>query len=336
MKTNLALFLGFWIFVLVASQARASTPWISAPSAAVATADGKTLWSKNPGYKAPPASTAKVMASLVALERARRETWATVSARAASQEPTRIGIRKGEKFRIGDLVRASLINSGNDAACALAEAVAGSEGKFARWMTEKARALGAKSTVFKRASGLPARGAVTTAADLVLIMRASLKVPFIAKVMTIKETWIESASGRRIRLRNHNRLLWDDRHPVFLKTGYTRASKHCYVGFIGSKGELGIFAFLSAKKPWPDVRSIASWCKKGGAKIAWNRKNLSTEQVLHVQGKLKSRHFDPGPVDGIFGPKTLHAVKAFQKAARLPDDGLVGPKTLAKLGLKSG
>ncbi|MHC4599095.1 MAG: peptidoglycan-binding protein [Planctomycetota bacterium] len=335
MRTNLVLFIGFWLFVLVASQAQGSTPWITAPSAAVATRDGKTLWSKGPGYKAPPASTAKVMASLVALERAHRDTWTTISAKAASQEPTRIGVRKGEKYRIGDLVRASLIKSGNDAACALAEAVAGSEATFARWMTEKARALGARSTVFKRASGLPAKGAVTTATDLVLIMRAALKVPFIVKVMSIRETWIESASGRRIRLRNHNRLLWDDRYPVYLKTGYTRASKHCYVGFIGSKGEIGVFAFLSAKKPWPDSRAIASWCRKGGAKIAWNRKNLSTDQVLSVQGKLKSRHFDPGPVDGIFGPKTLRAVKAFQKAAKLPDDGLVGPKTLLKLGLKS-
>ena len=336
MKTNLFLFIGFWLFVLIASQARGSTPWITAPSAAVATPDGQTLWSKGLGYKAPPASTAKVMASLVALERARRETWTTVSANAASQEPTRIGIRKGEQFRIGDLVRASLINSGNDAACALAEAVAGSEATFARWMTKKARALGARNTVFKRASGLPAPGAVTTATDLVIIMRASLKVPFIAKVMTIRETWIESASGRRIRLRNHNRLLWDDRYPVFLKTGYTCTSKHCYVGFIGSRGEMGIFAFLRSRKPWPDTRAITSWCRKGGAKIAWNRKNLSTDQVLKVQGKLKSRHFNPGPVDGIFGPKTLRAVKAFQKAVKLPDDGLVGPKTLKKLGLKSG
>jgi D-alanyl-D-alanine carboxypeptidase (penicillin-binding protein 5/6) len=313
----------------------AATPWVTARSAVVSTKEGTVAWSKNPHLKVPPASTTKVMAALVALERANRNTWVTISARAASREPTRVGVRAGEKFRIGDLVRAALINSGNDAASALGEGVAGSEAKFAAWMTEKARALGAKNTVFKTASGLPAPGQITTAGDLVTLMRAALKHSFIVKVMAIKETWIESDGGRRIRLRNHNRLLWDSRYPVYLKTGYTRASRHCYVGFVGKKGEKGIFAFLSARKPWPDVRSIASWCIKDGPKVALNRKILSSQQVRHVQEKLKALGFDPGPVDGIFGPKTLRAAVAFQKSKGLSPDGIVGRQTLQQLGIRS-
>jgi len=312
-----------------------ASPWITARSASVVTPDGTVVWSKASGYKAPPASTAKVMAALVAVERAKLDAWVTVSAKASSQEPTRVGIRTGEKFRLGDLVRASLINSGNDAACALAEGVAGSESRFAAWMTSRAKALGAKNTVFKKASGLPEAGQVTTARDLVLIMRQALKHDFIVKVMAVKETWIESSEGRRVRLKNHNRLLWDGRYPVFLKTGYTRASRHCYVGFVGKRGEKGIFAFLTAKKPWPDVRAIASWCLKDGSTIALNKKILGGDLVRKVQTRLDSLGFDPGPIDGKFGPKTLKAVLAFQKAKGLGTDGIVGENTLRKLGLKS-
>ncbi len=324
----------FLVAILAAARAEASGPWLTAKSAAVGDRNGAMLWERNAAYKAPPASTAKVMAALVALERVSPETRVTVSRRAASQEPTKIGVRAGETFRVEDLVRAALINSGNDAACALAEGVAGSEWRFAVWMTEKAKKLGARRTVFKRASGLPAQGQVTTASDLVTIMQAALTNAFIRKVMSIKETWIESGRGRRIRLRNHNRLLWDGRRPVYLKTGYTRASRHCYVGYVGKKGEYGVFAFLTARKPWPDVRALADWCLKRGPHIEVNRRLLKKPEVRDVQRLLKRKGFDPGPVDGLFGPRTLQAVLALQKARGLTTDGIVGPRTKKALGME--
>lgn len=322
------------LLLALSGAALASEPRITARSATVSSADGTVLWEKNPGFKAPPASTAKVMAALVALERCSRSTWVTVSSHAAGQEPTRVGVRSGEKYRLEDLVRAALINSGNDAACALAEGVAGSEWRFATYMTDKAKKLGATHTVFKRASGLPAEGQVTTARDLTIIMCAALKNEFIAKVMEIRETVIESSTGRRIPLRNHNRLLWDAGRPVYLKTGYTRASRHCYVGYIGKKGEYGVFAFLTASKPWPDVRALADWCRNHGPLVAVNRRLLDRDEVRELQRRLKDLGHDPGPVDGLFGPKTLRALKAFQESSNLRPDGIMGPNTRQALRLR--
>ena len=82
------------------------------------------------------------------------------------------------------------------------------------------------------------------------------------------------------------------------------------------------------------MRAIASWCLKDGSKIALNKKILDGDLVRKVQARLESLGFDPGPIDGKFGPKTLKAVLAFQKAEGLGTDGIVGDNTLQKLDLK--
>jgi D-alanyl-D-alanine carboxypeptidase len=316
-----------------AGAASASEPWVAAESAVIATEDGTVLWSKAPRFRCPPASTAKVMASLAALESSSLDDWVAVSERAVSQEPTRVGLQAGEKFKVGDLIRACLVCSGNDAAAALAEGVSGTEQKFAELMTRKAKALGAGDTVYKRASGLPAEGQWTTAADLVAIMRAALRNPFLVKVLAIRETWIESDAGRKVVLKTHNRLLGEDRYEVFLKTGYTRASRSCYTGFVGENARYGVFAFLSSPKPWPDVKTIAEWCKERSRTLEANREALEPAEVRELQDRLCARGFDPGGKDGVFGPRTLTALTAFQRSRGIEADGRLGPKTRETLGM---
>jgi D-alanyl-D-alanine carboxypeptidase (penicillin-binding protein 5/6) len=316
-----------------ARAAHGEEPRLHAESALIATADGTVLWSKAPRFRCPPASTAKVVACLAALETVSLDAWVRVSEHAVSQEPTRVGLQAGEKYRAGDLIRACLICSGNDSAAALAEGVSGSEAKFAELMTRKAKALGATDTVFKRASGLPAEGQWTTAADLVTLMRAALRKPFLVKVLGVQETWIESDAGRRLVLKTHNRYLGDERLEVFLKTGYTRASRSCYVGFVGKDAADGVFAFLSSPKPWPDVRAIAEWCKERNRKIEENREVLAPEEVEDLQRRLKERGFDPGSPDGIFGARTLKALTAFQRSQGIEEAGVAGPGTRKALGM---
>ncbi|MCU0722025.1 MAG: peptidoglycan-binding protein [Planctomycetes bacterium] len=330
--------IGIWLTALAgvlgaARAAEGAELWVGAESAVVATRDGAVLWSKAPRFRCPPASTAKVMACLAALDHASLDAWVRVSPHAVSQEPTRVGLEAGERFRVADLIRACLICSGNDAAAALAEGAGGTEEKFAAIMTRKAKALGAPDTVFKRASGLPAEGQWTTAADLVTIMRAALEKPFLVKVLGVKETWIQSEAGRKLVLKTHNRLLGDERLEVFLKTGYTRASRSCYVGFVGPDASEGVFAFLSSPKPWPDVRAIAEWCRERNRRIEKNRESLTPAEVETLQRKLRERGFDPGTPDGVFGSRTLKALQAFQRSQGLDEDGLAGPETRRALGM---
>jgi D-alanyl-D-alanine carboxypeptidase (penicillin-binding protein 5/6) len=319
---------------LVSGSARAKAPALTARSAVVLSKDGVVLWEKNPSFTCPPASTTKVLTALVVLDHLSLDSWVGVSRKAEKTEPTRVGIRSGERFRTRDLLYALLMNSGNDVAVCLAEAVSRTESRFAEKMNRKAKKLGALRSVFKKASGLPARGQKTTARDLTLIMRRALKSSTIMDALGTRTKTIRSRAGREVKLRNHNRLLWDRRHDVTLKTGYTRASRHCYVGFFGNGASRGVFAFLMAKKPWDDARALNSFTRRGGAKIAFNKRNLTVTKVKKVQTALSKKGFSPGKPDGIFGPRTLGALEKFQKAKGLKVDGLVGQNTLRSLGLK--
>ena len=118
-----------------------------------------------------PASTTKLMTIFVALEAAARgdvdlDAKVRISRHAAAAPPVKLGLREGEAIRLSQAIHAALILSSNDAARVIAEAVAGSEARFARQMTDAARALGMRDTVFRNASGLPDAGHVSTAADI--------------------------------------------------------------------------------------------------------------------------------------------------------------------------
>jgi D-alanyl-D-alanine carboxypeptidase (penicillin-binding protein 5/6) len=131
--------------------------------------------------------------------------------------------------KIEELLSAALINSANDAAVALAEAVAGSQERFVELMNRKAVAIGATNTHFVNASGLPGKNQYTTASDLAKIMRHALRYPKLKEIIGTRVTEISTEKGKTIFLRNTNRLLWSEEDLVGGKTGYTRKAKHCFV-----------------------------------------------------------------------------------------------------------
>jgi D-alanyl-D-alanine carboxypeptidase (penicillin-binding protein 5/6) len=130
---------------------------ITAPSAVLLdTASQRFTYSKTPHLRRQPASTTKVMTALVAYETLPLNRVITIPGFVTSIEPSKIYLRPGERYLVRDLIRATLINSANDAAEVLAIAVAGSMPRFAAKMNAKARAIGCRNTKFVRSSGLPA------------------------------------------------------------------------------------------------------------------------------------------------------------------------------------
>ena len=151
---------------------------LNSRSAVLMDADtGRVLYGKNETEDLPMASTTKIMTCILALENAGPETEVLVSDRAASMPEVKLHIKKGEKYRMEDLLYSLMLESHNDSAVAIAEAVAGSVEKFADMMNRKAVELGCGDTCFVTPNGLdaedPESGKIhsTTAEDLARILR---------------------------------------------------------------------------------------------------------------------------------------------------------------------
>ncbi len=186
---------------------------------------GTVLQSSNPDALRHPASLTKIMTLYLLFEqlesgRIKLDSEMEVSAHAARQPPTKLGLRPGQTLRVEDAIKSLITRSANDAAVVVAEAVAGDEGDFARLMTRKARALGMTRTVYRNASGLPNDDQVTTARDQATLGRA-IQERF-PRYYRYFATVSFSYRGRNIR--NHNRLLGKVEGVDGIKTGYIRAS----------------------------------------------------------------------------------------------------------------
>ncbi len=223
----------------------------------------QVLFSRNPHGRFYPASTVKLLTALVVLDHKDLKDKVVVSGRATCVQPTKAGLTCGATYTVEDLLEVLLATSANDAAVALAEAVAGTQEKFAWMMNEKAKALGAKDSYFTNPTGLPDRRQLTSAYDLTLISRAAFSKPFIASVMKRKVVVIAGSDGKRIVRQNHNKMLWRVPYPLVLgKTGYTIAAKHCYAGIAYYDDKRVSIVFMKSRKPWLDIYSILGISKK--------------------------------------------------------------------------
>jgi D-alanyl-D-alanine carboxypeptidase len=172
-----------------------------------------------------PASLTKVMTLYMAFEaieqgRVSYNSRLKVSQEAASAPPTRIDLEPGETITLIDAMKALITKSANDAAVVIAEHLGGTEARFARMMTEKARLFGMSRTTFRNASGLPDPQQVTTARDMLrLALRIQDDFPRHYHLFATRSFTYEGTT-----FRNHNNLLHRFQGTDGLKTGYTRAS----------------------------------------------------------------------------------------------------------------
>lgn len=193
---------------------------------------GNILFEKNSHEKLPPASVTKIMTMLLTMEavdsgRINMSDKVTVSENAKKMGGSSMLLDTGEVRTVEELIKGIGIASGNDAAVAMAEYLAGSEDAFVKVMNERAVQLGMKDTSFKNCTGLSAPGHVTTAYDIALMSKELLKHPNILKYTG---TYMETISeGRKspIGLVNHNKLVRFFKGCDGLKTGFTDEAKYC-------------------------------------------------------------------------------------------------------------
>ena len=186
---------------------------------------GEVLYSRNADQRLYPASLTKIMTLYMtfdALQRGklRLDQKLSVSARAAGQTPTKLGLKRGDRITVRDAMFGLITKSANDAATVLAESMAKSEAAFARAMTEKAKRLAMRRTSFRNASGLPNRRQKSTARDMAILGAALIHdFPQYYHFLSLQKF---DYKGRAYK--NHNNLLKKYKGADGIKTGYIRAS----------------------------------------------------------------------------------------------------------------
>ena len=186
---------------------------------------GEVLYQENAGAKRYPASLTKMMTVYMMFDgmrqgKLKKNTRMKVSEKAASQPQTNIGLKEGETITVDQAIRALVVRSANDVAVVVGEHLAGSEWRFAMQMTNKARQLGMRHTVFKNAHGLPNTKQVTTAKDMAKLGMA-LRRDFPQYYDYFKHTQF-SWKGKRYK--SHNNVLKEYKGVDGIKTGYINAS----------------------------------------------------------------------------------------------------------------
>ncbi len=219
------LMVGFALLAPLVARAQIGSARYS--SIVVDNGSGRVIEAANPDGLRYPASLTKLMTLYMAFEALRDHRVALgqlvpVSARAASMEPSKLGLVPGSYFTVNDAVMAIVTKSANDAACALGELIGGDEDRFGQMMTLRARALGMTQTTFRNASGLPDPQQVTTARDLALLAHHLIQ-DFPEQYHYFSEPMFYF-HGRAIP--NHDRMLQAYPGADGLKTGYTQAAGH--------------------------------------------------------------------------------------------------------------
>ena len=230
--------------------ARASAEVYAPPFASIVV-DGTTgdvLHASNADGSRHPASLTKIMTLYLLFERLdagkiRLDSQLRVSAHAAEQAPTKLGLKPGQTIAVEDAIKAVVTKSANDAAVTIAENLGGDESEFAELMTQKAHALGMSRTTYVNASGLPDDAQVTTARDQALLGRAiQERFPRYYKYFSTEEFVYHGSA-----MRNHNHLLGVVGGVDGIKTGYTRASGFNLVTSVHRDGRYIIAVVLGGR-----------------------------------------------------------------------------------------
>lgn len=211
---------------------------------------GQTLFEKDATKIMPIASLTKIMTAVIALEHKNLNDNIVVSKKCQNVGENAMSINEGEIYTLNDLMHGLILNSGNDAACTIAEGTAGNTDTFVKWMNIKAQELGLKNTQYFDPSGLDDR-TYSTPQDLAKLTRYALKNPEFRQIVGTLEYEIPSSKNNTYHyLYNQTNLLSTYPGVAGVKTGYTEKAGLCLVTYANNEGKevLGVVLNSSDRK----------------------------------------------------------------------------------------
>lgn len=189
---------------------------------------GRILFEKNAHVKMEMASTTKIMTAIIAIEKDNLDDLVTISGNAANIWGSDIGVKRGEQWPLRSLLYGLMLKSGNDAAIAIAEHIAGSTEQFLKLMNEKAIEIGAVNTCFKSPHGLDIEGHYSTAYDLSIITKYAFQNPIFNEIVNTRQIIVKGPKGN-VGFTNINEMLSLYKGADGVKTGYTGKAGRCLV-----------------------------------------------------------------------------------------------------------
>lgn len=243
------------VFLCLPARAAETPPEVSAKAALLLHGEtGTVLYETNADEFLPIASTTKIMTALVVLERCGLGDEVEILPEDTTVEGTRMGIEAGERYTVEELLYGLLLQSGNDAALALARHCAGSAEAFAARMNERAAALGLRQTHFENPHGLDAEGHGSTARELGLLTAEAMKNETFRRIVSTER----AAVGGKTYV-NHNRLLRTYPGAIGVKTGYTMAAGRILVSCARREDTELICVTISDPDDWADHEALLDW-----------------------------------------------------------------------------
>lgn len=256
------------LLVVCLPQPRASAVGTSASAAVLMDGEnGRILYAQREDEPRPIASITKMMTALVAVEtQPDLSVSVPIKREYTLAEGSSIYLREGESVTLETLLYGLMLQSGNDAALAVAGYCAGDTETFVDWMNERAESLGMVNSHFCNPNGLHEEQHYSTAHDMALLAQACLQNDVLRTIVSTKSIVLEGRS-----FANHNKLLWRYDGCVGVKTGFTEAAGRTLVSAAERDGMLLIAVTLNDGNDWADHAALLDY---GFAN--WSRKQLST------------------------------------------------------------
>lgn len=241
------------IFV-TSAQATEPAPVPVKAAAYLVKKDGQLLWTHQAETRLPPASLTKIMTALLALEHGNLDQVVTVSAAAAAETGSRIGLRAGDRLTLYDLLRATLIKSANDACHAVAEAVSGDTEHFIQRMNVRAMSLSMHDTHFSDVCGHDRPDHYSSARDLAVLAELAMKLTLFRQIVATEQLKISTVDGKRsFQLRTSNRLIGTLPDVTGVKTGFTQGAGRCLVAMAERGKSRVLLVLLNDHRRWSDA-----------------------------------------------------------------------------------
>ncbi len=251
------------LFIFTAAAKPAFAVDISAESAYVIdAATGTGILERDCDTRLPMASTTKITTAITAIENGNLESVITITNEDAAIEGSSTYLDGGDQVTLEELLYGLMLNSGNDAAEAIARAVGGDTETFVEMMNETAAKAGAENTHYDNPSGLDSPEHYTTAKDLAKIARYAMKNEVFADIVSTKahKAVILNAPDKEKWFANHNKLLRTYEGCIGVKTGYTKSDGRCLVSAATRYGMTFIAVTLNDPDDWNDHAAMLDYC----------------------------------------------------------------------------